>query len=322
MGRTHNHSGRNDTGPQRRPPRAKGARAARPHARAPALLAPDTAEQGPKLGTGVFQRAFAVLEYIVRAARPVAASEIAAHLDLPKPTIYRMIEQFERDGILHRGLATRRIAVGPRLVDFAFGILNSSIQYAPRRQILHGLVAEVGETCNIGTLEGNQILYFDRVEAQHWPLRLHFPIGARVPLYCTAIGKLFLAFLPERQRATLLEQLELRPFTRNTITTTPSLEAELEKIRRDGLSVDREEYLAGVVCLGAPVFNHRHEILAGIAIQAPAARMPISDAYRHRAALVQAARALGESLTTFNPGFAAGPPLHRRQATRQRKQPR
>jgi len=308
--------GRPETAPSRRPahpPRA------RPRRRDPSIAEPDPAGQTPRLGPGVFDRAFAVLEYIVRAARPIAASEIAAHLDLPKPTVYRMIEQFERAGLLHRQLATRRIAVGPRLVDFAFAILNSSIQYAPRRQILHSLVAEVGETCNIGTLEGNEILYFDRVEAQHWPLRLHFPVGARVPLHCTAIGKLFLAFLPAGQCATLLEQLALRPFTRNTITSRPALEAELEKIRRDGLSVDREEYLAGVVCLGAPVFNRRNEILAGIAIQAPAARMPISDAYRHRAALLQAARALGESLTAFNPGFAAEPSLPRRPATRQRK---
>ncbi|MGH7070513.1 MAG: helix-turn-helix domain-containing protein [Acetobacteraceae bacterium] len=125
------------------------------------------AEQAPRLGVGAFERAFAVLEYVVRAGRPVAPPEIAAFLNLPKPTVYRLIEQFESDHILHRQLATRRIAVGPRLVDFAFDILGSSIQYAPRRQILHALVAEVGETCNIGTLEGSQIQYFDRVETVH-----------------------------------------------------------------------------------------------------------------------------------------------------------
>ncbi|MGH7187646.1 MAG: IclR family transcriptional regulator domain-containing protein, partial [Acetobacteraceae bacterium] len=100
--------------------------------------------------------------------------------------------------------------------------------------------------------------------------------------------------------------------------TLPALEAELEQIRRDGLSVDREEYLAGVVCLGAPVFNGRGEILAGIAIQAPAARMPIADAYRHRAALLAAAHALGESFTTFNSAFAGGAGPNRKRPTRQR----
>ena len=264
---------------------------------APAVLGDEQAESSEKLGAGVFQRSFAVLEYVVRAGRPVTPADIAEHLDLPKPTVYRMIEQFEAQGLLHRRFSSKGIAIGPRLADFAFDILRSSVQYGPRRLILNALVSEIGETCNIGTLEGSEIVYFDRVEATHWPLRLHFHIGSRVPLYCTAIGKLFLAFLPERQRASMLSRLDLQRVTPHTITTLSGLEAEIGSIRREGLSVDREEYLLGVVCLAAPIFNARREITAGIAIQAPAARMPSADAYRHRGALLVAARALGESFT-------------------------
>ncbi|HEX7390823.1 MAG TPA: IclR family transcriptional regulator [Acidiphilium sp.] len=244
---------------------------------------------------GVFMRAFAVLDYVVKASQPVLASDIATDLDLPKPTVYRMIEQFEAEGFLRRQFTSRRVAAGPRLTDFAFDIMRSSVQSAPRRQILGGLVDETGETCNIGALDAGQVVYFDRVEATHWPLRLHFSIGSRVPLHCTAIGKLFLAFLPDSKRALLLDQLELQPFTQTTITTMTALETELDEVRRERLAVDREEYIAGVVCLAAPIFNARQEISAGIAIQAPAARMPISDAYRHRVALQAAARAITES---------------------------
>lgn len=256
------------------------------------------AAAGAERGTpSVFLRSFAVLDYIVRAGRPVLAADIADHLGLPKPTIYRMIEQFESEGFLHRQFMSRRVAVGPRLTDFAFDILRSTVQYAPRRQILNTLVAEAGETCNLGSLDGGQIVYFDRVEATHWPLQLHFRIGSRVPLHCTAIGKLFLAFLPDQKRAMLLDQIELGPLTQATITTMAGLEAEIEQVQRERLAVDREEYIAGVVCLAAPVFNARQEIAAGIAIQAPAARMPVADAYRHRLALQAAARAISESFT-------------------------
>lgn len=246
---------------------------------------------------GVFQRAFTVLEYAVRAGHPVAPADIAAQLGLPKPTVYRMIENFEAQGFLQRSFASRRVGIGPRLTDFAFDVLRGSIQSAPRRTILNSLVAEVGETCNIGTLEGGEIVYLDRVEAKHWPLRLNFHIGSRVPLHCTAIGKLFLAFLLERQRETLLTTLELSEFTPNTITNRAALEAELHRILAEGLSIDREEYIAGVVCIAAPILNARGEMQAGVAIQAPAARMSPEDAYRHRAALLDAVRALGESLT-------------------------
>lgn len=255
-----------------------------------------------KAGPSVFARSFGVLEYVVRVGRPVLPAEIAEQLDLPKPTVYRMIEQFEAQGFLYRPFASRRITAGPRLTDLAFDILRCSVQYAPRRQILRGLVEDVGETCNIGTLDGEHIVYFDRVEATHWPLRLNFHIGSRVPLHCTAIGKLFLAFLPEQKRTALLSQLECIPYTPQTLTTPAALEEEINRIRHERLSLDREEYLAGVVCIAAPAFNVRGEIVAGVAIQAPAARMSAADAYRHRVALISAARALSESFVVNHEG--------------------
>lgn len=258
------------------------------------------AVEAEEAGSGVFQRSFSVLDYVVRAGHPVSSTDIAEQLGLPRPTVYRMVEQLEPQGFLHRQFTTRRIAVGLRLLDFAFGVLHSSVQYAPRRQILNTLVAEVGETCNIGTLDSSQIIYFDRVEATHWPLHLHFSIGSRVPLHCTAIGKLFLAFLLERKRVALLGQLDLTPYTETTITTIAALKAELDRIRQEGLSVNREEYLSGVTALAAPVFNARRQLIAGIAIQVPASRMPVADAYRYRIPLLEAARQLYESFTWIN----------------------
>ena len=246
--------------------------------------------------SSVFLRSFAVLNYIARAGRPVLAADIAAHLGLPKPTVYRMIEQFQAEGFLNRQFSSRHVVLGSRLTDFGSEILRGSVQYASRRQIMNNLVAEVGETCNLGALDGSEVVYFDRVEATHWPLRLHFRVGSKVPLHCTAIGKLFLAFLSEEKSKNLINQLELRAFTAATITTVSALEAEMNIIRREGLSVDKEEYFDGVVCLAAPIFNKRHEISVGIAIQAPAARLLVSDVYRYRTALLNAAKALSESL--------------------------
>jgi len=245
--------------------------------------------------SGVFQRSFALLEFIVRRGAPVAPVEIAESLGLPKPTAYRMIESFERQGLLRRQFGSKRVTVGPRLTDLAFDILRASVQYAPRRMILESVVRDVGETCNIGTLEANEIVYLDRVEAKHWPLRLQFGIGSRVPLHCTAIGKLFLAFLPAGQRRTLLDTLELRAFTPATITERDKLEAELAAIREDSLSIDREEYLLGVVCVAYPILNANGDIRAGVAIQAPAARLSATEAARYRERLMLAAGQLTSS---------------------------
>ena len=160
--------------------------------------------------------------------------------------------------------------------------------------VLQRLVHTLNETCNIGTLLNGEVVYLDRVEAEHWPLRLHYTVGSRVPLHCSAIGKLFLALAAASRRRRLLQSLELRRFTDSTITDSARLETELRQIRKEQVSFDREEYLVGVVCMAVPVIGKNGEMLAALAIQAPQARMNVQTARRRRPALQHAAAELAE----------------------------
>ena len=244
---------------------------------------------------GVFQRAFAILEFVVGQGTPVTPMEIADRLGLPKPSIYRMIESLTKQRLLLHQTGSKRFGVGPRLTDLAFDVLRASVRYAPRRMILEKVVRDVGETCNIGALDTSEIVYLDRVEVKHWPLRLQFGIGSRVPLHCTAIGKLFLAFLPDSKRELLLSHLEFQAYTPATIVTRDRLDDELASIRQGMLSIDREEYLLGVVCAAYPVFSETGDIRAGVAIQAPTARLPVAEASRYKDELKRAAEQLSTS---------------------------
>jgi len=155
-------------------------------------------------------------------------------------------------------------------------------------------VNKVNETCNIGTLVNGEVMYLDRIEAKHWPLRLQFSSGSRVPLHCSAIGKLFLAFSPAPRRRRLLQHLDLRRYTEQTIVDPASLEAELRQIRKQQVSYDREEFLDGVVCIAVPVLGRNGELLAGVAIQAPQARMGIEGGRAHLPVLRGTADELAE----------------------------
>ena len=95
-----------------------------------------------------------------------------------------------------------------RCAQLAFDTLNHGIVRGLRHDVLPRWSTEVGETCNFTTLDGAQVLYLDRVEAQ-WPLRLTLDVGSHVPLHCTASGKLFLATMPEAQRDALIARLRL-----------------------------------------------------------------------------------------------------------------
>jgi len=245
--------------------------------------------QALKSKLGATARSFAILEHVARARAPVDVLDIIGSLKLPKATAYRLVDWFITQGYLSREPGRKRLIVGPKLAALAFGALSSSMRHDAPHVVLQRLVHAVNETCNIGTLLNGEVIYLDRVEAEHWPLRLQYTSGSRVPLHCSAIGKLYLALAPSTRRRRLLQSLELRRFTDHTITESGRLDAELRQIRKEQVSFDREEYIAGVICMAVPVFGRNGELLAAVAIQAPEARMNVQTARRHLPALRDAA---------------------------------
>jgi len=89
---------------------------------------------------------------------------------------------------------------------------NNDHWHTERQGILQRLSEEIGETCNISIPDGSQMVYFDRVET-HWPLRIQLKKNDRVPIYCTASGKLFLNNLPSTKRSRLLAKIHFEQFT-------------------------------------------------------------------------------------------------------------
>jgi DNA-binding IclR family transcriptional regulator len=243
---------------------------------------------------GATARSFAILEHVASSRTPVDVLDIIASVKLPKATAYRLVDWFVTQGYLSREPGRRRLIVGPKLTNLAFGALSSSMRHDTPHIVLQRLVHTLNETCNIGTLLNGEVIYLDRVEAEHWPLRLHYTIGSRVPLHCSAIGKLFLALAASPRRKRLLQSLELRRFTDSTITDSTRLDTELRQIRKEQVSFDRQEYLVGVVCVAVPVIGKNGEMLAALAIQAPEARMNEQTARRHLPALRNAAGELAE----------------------------
>jgi IclR family transcriptional regulator, acetate operon repressor len=238
-------------------------------------------------------RAFALLERIARADAPLTLREATEGSALPKPTVHRMLATLQRAGLVTRE-AEGRVAPGPRLARLALdALLNASVR-APRHAILSALAETVGETVNLTMLEGSEVVYLDRIEAA-WPLRMTLQPGSRVPLHCTASGKLLLASLPAARRRKLVASLDLARFTERTLVDARALEGELARIRRNGYATDDEEYLAGLVCVAVPVTLSRHRTAACVAVHAPVARMPLATAVGHLPVLKHAAAAIAST---------------------------
>jgi DNA-binding IclR family transcriptional regulator len=258
------------------------------------IVPPLKATNRRKQKLGATARSFAILEYVASSGAPVDVLDIIAALKLPKATAYRLVDWFVTQNYLSREPGRRRLIVGAKLTNLAFGALSSSMRNDASHVVLRRLVHTLNETCNIGTLLNGEVVYLDRVEAEDWPLRLHYTPGSRVPLHCSAIGKLYLALAPAPRRRRLLQCLELRRFTEQTVIDAAQLDAELRQIRKEQLSFDREEFLLGVICMAVPVIGKNNELLAALAMQAPEARMNLQTARRHLPALRSAAAELAQ----------------------------
>jgi len=234
------------------------------------------------------ERSLRLLALLANEGRALSLAELAVRLGLPKATAHRLCRQLLDSGFLARDTDERCFAVGPALRQLAFDTLNHGVVRGLRHEVLAALVTQVGETCNFTTLDGTQVLYIDRVEAQ-WPLRLSLDVGSHVPLHCTASGKLFLAMLPIAERDRLIAELPLPRMTRHTFVTAKALRAECESIAAQGHSWDCEEFIAGLIAVAVPVHDTRGIVRAAIALHAPTARMTLAQAQRMLPALRAAA---------------------------------
>ncbi len=244
-------------------------------------------------------RALAVLEAVVDADRPITPTELIDDVGLPKATIHRLCSLLVDEGYLQRNLEGRGLLPGSRLNRFALGILAGARLRIVRHAVLQRVSEEIGETCNISVPDGSEMIYFDRVET-HWPLRHQLPVGSRVPLHCTASGKLYLSSLSPSRRRRLLGQLRLERHTDRTLTDPEALEAALEAIRSEGVGVDDEELLDGMIALAVPIRDHKGRFCAALATHAPVQRMSLAQARRHLPLLREGAAQISALLTGEN----------------------
>jgi IclR family transcriptional regulator, acetate operon repressor len=244
--------------------------------------------------TVVSERALLLLEIIAKAEEPPTLNELVTMIDLPKATTHRFAALLERLGFAQRTMDGKRYEIGSRLTSLAIDAMRHSFQLAPRRMLLSGLVSEIGETCNITMLDGAELIYLDRVESD-WPLQIRLKIGSRVPLHCTASGKLFLSLAPPSLRRALFRSQPLRKYTSHTIVDPAALETELDKIRETEIGTDNEEFIEGMTAAAVPVLDSKGKICATVAVHGPSARLPLARAIALAPALKRAANAIEQT---------------------------
>lgn len=230
------------------------------------------------------QRGLRLLDLFATAEKGLTATELARRSGLPVSTVHRFLVNLESSGFLtYSSAGTYHLGVA------CFSLGQAALgQFDIRRisqRYLQSLNQQTRETVHLTVRHGLSVVYVDKLDSQE-PLRIHSKIGASVPLYCTAVGKILMAYLPEAERESILAQLDFHRFTPNTIRSLHELRTQLHNVRRAGYACDLEEHELHIRCVAAPIWDHTGAITASLSITAPAVRMPVSR-LRQLAPLIQ-----------------------------------
>lgn len=179
----------------------------------------------------------------------VGLSELAERLDLPVPTIHRLLRTLVAGGYA-RQLPSRKYVLGPRLIRL--GHVASQATGVWAQPVLSRLVEQFGETANMATLDGDMMVYVAQVPSPH-PMRMFTEVGRRVFVHCTGVGKAILATLPEDRVRAIVGRAGMPVQTSRSIGDVDALLAELDAIRARGYSIDEGEQELGVRCFAVAV---------------------------------------------------------------------
>ena len=223
-------------------------------------------------------RTLGILEHLA-GQRNINLERLAAETGLPKPTLYRFFVTLVDLGYVYRDMNDQY-----SLTLRMFSIGSKGLSHMDLQRVARPLAEELGnaldETVHMGVLDEDKAMYILKIESRY-TIRMYSRVGKRIPLYCTAIGKILLSEMDAARLEQLLGNMEFVPFTKRTITDRKTLFSELATVRGQGYSEDVEEHEEGVCCLAVPIRDHTGAIIAGMSVSWPTFRFVDTEKERY-----------------------------------------
>lgn len=207
-------------------------------------------------------------------------TDLSKAAGLPESTTWRLLATLIDEGFVERASdGSGRYLIGLETFRLGNAVLKRLGIGQQVLSLLEELAADTGETVNLGVLHGCHVLYLQKVESRH-SLRASLTVGsATVPAHSSANGKILLAHLDTDLLDALLDTHPLVASGPNTITNKDALLVELERIRRQGYSVDDMEFGPDIRAVGAPLRDHTGRVIAAVAVAAPSTRLSCEGAH-------------------------------------------
>ena len=252
------------------------------------------------------ERAVQVLSLLASESRGLSLADLARATAIPKSTLFRILATLQK----HHCVAVDREGGTYRLGSYLWELGNHFAKqtdiFKASAEQMELLADRCGETVFLSKLEDGEVVYLKRVESDK-SVAVVRKLQARVPAHCTATGIALLAWLPENEVGAVLDKHGMEAFNDVTITDRRVLAERLTEARRREYAVVDGEYNRELLCVAAPIFDHRHRPSAALTVAMLSSQVEgIEQVERVGAAVREAARAVSDGLG----GRAAGSTEH------------
>lgn len=224
----------------------------------------------------------------------LGVTELSKRLKLHKNNVFRLLATLESRNYIEQNRVTENYRLGLKTLELGQTFIKQMGLLRQSRPVLESLVRECNETTYVAILKESHIVYLDVVETD-LTVRVVPRVGSRLPAYCTAAGKIQLAYMTDEELDHYLPNRELKGYTSNTITDRDEFKSHLRKIAELGYAIDNEELDVGVCCVAAPIRDYTRRIIGAVSISGPSMRFSMERMENELIPLVQKA---GEDIST------------------------
>lgn len=218
------------------------------------------------------ERAIQLVDLLASEGQELSLTEISKAMGWPKSTVHGLLSTLRENNYVEQSAVSSRYRLGIRLFELGNTVARSWDIRAVALPVMQGLNRKLGEMVHLATEDKGEVLYIEKLDSRQM-FRIVSETGVRLPMHCSGLGKVLLAFKTRTEVKWILTKRGMTRMTQHTITDPQILEKELARIRSQGYGVDDREIMDSLRCVAAPIFTKEGKAAYAVSVSGLADNM-------------------------------------------------
>lgn len=215
-----------------------------------------------------------VLNCLMKTKKAITLTEISELINLYPSTVYRILETLKYLKYVYKLPDSDKYQLGHKVLELGRAKIDQDDLAKEVMPFLNEILKKYDENVYLAKLFDGMVFYIAKLEADR-AVRINTHLGKRAYFNCTALGKILVSFLPKNEREEIYKSIGFHKCTRNSITNKSKFEEEVAKVKKQGFSVDNEEYEEDIQCIAVPIRNYLGKVVTALSISGPSYRFDV-----------------------------------------------